>query len=49
MNGLFALLELVILGAHLDDIPATGRAPGANDDGRYRRIYICYTYPWSSL
>lgn len=25
--------ELVILGAHLDDIPATGRAPGANDDG----------------
>jgi len=25
--------ELVILGAHLDDRPYTGRAPGANDDG----------------
>lgn len=25
--------ELVIVGAHLDDIPASGRAPGANDDG----------------
>lgn len=25
--------RLVILGAHIDDIPASGRAPGANDDG----------------
>jgi len=25
--------EYVILGAHLDDIPSVGRAPGANDDG----------------
>lgn len=25
--------EFVILGAHLDDIPREGRAPGANDDG----------------
>eukprot|EP00732_Lithocolla_globosa_P005290 Lithocolla_globosa_v1_NODE_5392_length_1247_cov_26.108221.p1 type:complete len:333 gc:universal NODE_5392_length_1247_cov_26.108221:1202-204(-) len=25
--------ELVVLGAHLDDIPSNGRAPGANDDG----------------
>eukprot|EP00041_Stephanoeca_diplocostata_P011918 m.198028 g.198028 ORF g.198028 m.198028 type:complete len:372 (+) comp18729_c0_seq4:131-1246(+) len=25
--------EIVVLGAHLDDIPSTGRAPGANDDG----------------
>jgi hypothetical protein len=25
--------QIVILGAHLDNIPSTGRAPGANDDG----------------
>ena len=25
--------QIVIMGAHLDDIPSTGRAPGANDDG----------------
>ena len=25
--------EIVILGAHLDNIPSVGRAPGANDDG----------------
>ena len=25
--------EIVVMGAHLDDIPNIGRAPGANDDG----------------
>jgi len=25
--------QLVVMGTHLDDVPAQGRAPGANDDG----------------
>jgi len=25
--------QIVVMGAHLDNIPSTGRAPGANDDG----------------
>jgi hypothetical protein len=33
--------ELIILGAHLDDIPATGRAPGANDDGSGSSALLC--------
>jgi len=33
--------DLVILGAHLDDIPATGRAPGANDDGSGSAALLC--------
>ena len=32
-RGLRTPGQYVILGAHLDDIPADGRAPGANDDG----------------
>jgi len=33
--------EIVVLGAHLDDIPSTGRAPGANDDGSGSTALLC--------
>mmetsp|Transcript_20670 Transcript_20670/g.61744 ORF Transcript_20670/g.61744 Transcript_20670/m.61744 type:complete len:348 (-) Transcript_20670:163-1206(-) len=33
MRGETTPEQYVILGAHLDDIPREGRAPGANDDG----------------
>jgi len=33
--------EIVVLGAHLDDIPASGRAPGANDDGSGSTALLC--------
>lgn len=39
--GTAAPLELVILGAHLDDIPSSGRAPGANDDGSGSAALLC--------
>jgi acetylornithine deacetylase/succinyl-diaminopimelate desuccinylase-like protein len=33
MTGTVTPNSIVVMGAHLDDIPSTGRAPGANDDG----------------